>query len=63
MNELAIIFVQLGNPTKEVLRRPARNGISCRSRRAWSADTASASTATLAHPDALAQAEILAPST
>jgi hypothetical protein len=62
MNELAIIFVQLGNPTKEVLQAAGTKWNFLSFTPAPSADTASAST-TLAHPDALAQAEILAPST
>ena len=43
INELAMIFERVGIDTEEVLRPPARSGISCRFARAWSAATASAS--------------------
>ena len=44
MNELAMIFDRLGIRPSDVLRGGRRrSGISCRSRRAWSAATASAS--------------------
>ena len=46
INELALIFNRLGIDTEEVLRPPAPSGTSCRSARAWSAATASASTRT-----------------
>ena len=43
VNELAIIFNRMGIDTQRCWRRPAPSGTSCRSARAWSAATASAS--------------------
>jgi UDP-N-acetyl-D-galactosamine dehydrogenase len=43
MNELALIFHKLGIDTLEVLKAAGTKGTSCRSGRAWSAGTASAS--------------------
>ena len=50
MNELSLIFDRLGIRRATCWRRPARNGISCHSRRALSAATASASTPITSRP-------------